>query len=67
MTATDTPSPIITQKIATQLDVKTQQVSAAIFASLHIFLSTVKAQRSLSSLDTEKKQPAGSTICNCAT
>jgi uncharacterized protein len=30
MTATDTPSPIITQKIATQLDVKTQQVSAAI-------------------------------------
>lgn len=30
MTASDTPSPIITQKIATELNVKTQQVSAAI-------------------------------------
>ena len=30
MTVTDTPSPIITQKIAAELDVKTQQVSAAI-------------------------------------
>ncbi|PCI75563.1 MAG: RNA-binding transcriptional accessory protein [SAR86 cluster bacterium] len=30
MTATDTPSPIITQKIATELNVKIQQVSAAI-------------------------------------
>jgi protein Tex len=30
MTATDTPSPIITQKIATELKVRPQQVSAAI-------------------------------------
>ncbi len=30
MTAADTPSPIITQKIATELNVKTQQVNAAI-------------------------------------
>lgn len=30
MTAADTPSPIITQKIATELNIKTQQVSAAI-------------------------------------
>lgn len=30
MTATDSPSPIITQKIATELNIKTQQVSAAI-------------------------------------
>ncbi|MDE0980735.1 MAG: Tex family protein [Gammaproteobacteria bacterium] len=30
MTATDTPSPIITQKIATELNVRSEQVSAAI-------------------------------------
>jgi len=30
MTATDTPSPLITQKIATELNIKTQQVIAAI-------------------------------------
>lgn len=30
MTATNTPSPIITQKIATELNIKTQQASAAI-------------------------------------
>ena len=30
MTTTDTPSPIITQKIATELNVRTQQVNAAI-------------------------------------
>ena len=30
MTATDTPSPIITQKIATELNVRPEQVKAAI-------------------------------------
>ena len=30
MTTTDTPSPLITQKIATELSIKAQQVSAAI-------------------------------------
>ena len=30
MTATDTPSPIITQKIATELNVRSEQVNAAI-------------------------------------